>query len=74
MVQLLNNKTRGELINKIKKVRENKKLTQIEVASKTGMNANYYAKIERGEANASIDILLKIAKVLGIKFSDILSF
>ncbi len=58
----------------IKKARENAQLTQAELAEKVGMNVNYFARIERGEARASYDILEKIIKVLKLKSSDILPF
>lgn len=57
--------------NKIKKIREQKGLTQEEVAKKAGISANYYAKIERGIINTSIEKANKIAKALGVKVSDI---
>ncbi len=53
--------------NKIKTARENKKLTQAEVAKKTGLNTNYYAVIERGEVKTSLENIEKICKALGIK-------
>lgn len=59
---------------KLKKVREDKKLTQAELASKADINVNYYARIERGEENPSIDILERITKALKVKSSEILPF
>jgi len=58
----------------LKKAREDKELTQEELAEKAGLSANYYAKIERGEINTTIDTLRKIAKALGVKSSDLLPF
>ncbi len=57
--------------NKIKEIREQKELTQEEVAKKAGIFANYYAKIERGTINTSIKKATKIAKALGVDVSDI---
>ena len=57
--------------NKIKKIREQKGLTQEEVAKKAGIFPNYYAKIERGTINTSVDKANKIAKALGVEVSDI---
>ena len=57
--------------NKIKEIREQKELTQEEVAKKAGISANYYAKIERGTVNTSIGKATKIAKALGVEVSDI---
>ncbi len=57
--------------NKIKEIREQKKLTQEEVAKKAGMSANYYSKIERGIINTSVAKANKIAKALEVEVSDI---
>ena len=62
---------RKKLGEKLKKARENAKFTQEEVAKKAGMNANYFAKIERGEINATFETLYKIIKALNIEASDI---
>ena len=66
-------KTVLEIANKIKEARVSKNLRQIDVAKKAGLNANSYAKIERGEAKPSVLTLTKILKALEIKSSEILS-
>lgn len=58
----------------IKKARIKAKLTQIEVAEKAGIHANYYARVERGEVNPSYEVLEGIAKALKVKSSDIVAF
>jgi transcriptional regulator with XRE-family HTH domain len=63
-----------QLGKNIKKARQKAKMTQTEVAEKAGIHANYYARIERGEHNPSVDILEAIAKALKVKSSDILPF
>lgn len=40
---------------KIRHAREEKGLTQVEVAEKADLNTNYYACIERGEVNPSFE-------------------
>lgn len=62
-----NDHSREELSEKLKRAREKANLTQLEVAEKTGMHVNYYARIERGEINTSYKKLLKIGEVLKIK-------
>ena len=62
-----------EMAEKIKAVRLNKGLLQTDVAKKAGLNSNFYAKVERGEAKPSGVTLTKIIKALGVKSSDILS-
>ena len=63
-----------EFGDNLKKVREEKKLTQADVANISKVNANYYACIERGEVNPSYKKLRQIVKALNIKSSDILPF
>lgn len=60
--------------NNLKQARENAKLTQLEVANKAKINVNYYARLERGENEPSMDTLNKLAKALNIKVSDIVTF
>lgn len=66
--------SRVETGKRLRKAREKRNLTQADVAEKAGMNTNYYACIERGEVNASLEKLHNICKVLKIKSSDILPF
>lgn len=60
------NSTRDGIAKQIKEAREKKKLTQEEVATAAKVTINYYAMVERGEANVSSDILGRIGKALGI--------
>lgn len=62
-----------EMAGKIKAARLKKGLMQTDVAKKAGLNSNFYAKVERGEAKPSGVTLTKIIKALGVKSSDILS-
>lgn len=62
---------RKEIGEKIKKIRETKKMTQEEVAQKVGISANYYAKIERGIIGTAPEKLYMIFKALGVEASDI---
>lgn len=65
-------KSRKELGEKLRAVREKKELTQAEVAEKAEVHVNYYARIERGEENPSFEKLQSIMKALGLKSLDIL--
>lgn len=59
---------------KIKEIREKAKLTQSQVAQKAGIHVNYFARLERGEVNPSVEIVQSIAKALKVKSGDILPF
>lgn len=47
-------------------------MTQADVATAADLNANYYARIERGEENPSFEKIQSIMKALGIKSLDLL--
>ncbi len=66
--------SKKEIGEKIKKARLKTNLTQADVAEKADIHVNYFARIERGEENPSIDIIEKIAKALKVKSSEILPF
>jgi len=66
-------KTVLEIASKIKEARIRKNLRQIDVAKKAGLDANSYAKIERGIQKPKVLTLTKILKALEIKSSEILS-
>lgn len=74
MNRLTDQKSRIEFGEKLKRAREKKEISQAQVAGLVEIHPNYYARIERGNANPSLDILLKIARVLDIKSSTILTF
>ncbi len=57
---------RTELGDKLKKAREKVGLTQQQVADKSGMHVNYYARIERGEINTSYDKLSNLKQILKV--------
>ena len=58
-----------QLGKKLKEAREKLKLTQKQVAEKSGVTTNWYARFERGEENALQETRDAILKVLKIKVS-----
>jgi len=58
----------GERIIEIRKL---KGLSQEELAARAGMGRTYMGRIERGEQNASIRNMIKIAKVLDVQMGDL---
>ncbi|MDR6782736.1 transcriptional regulator with XRE-family HTH domain [Pedobacter africanus] len=50
----------------IKRRRKELKLSQTYVADIAGINLNTISRIERGEANPTVEVLEKIADVLGL--------
>lgn len=55
----------------IRKLREEKRWSQEEMASRVGMSKNGYAKVERGESRPSLERLEKITQVLGIEMTEL---
>ena len=56
----------------MQRIRNQKKLNQESVAERSGMHVATYGRIERGESNAPLQTLNKIAKALKIPISDLL--
>ena len=62
------NKTLG---SRIKELRNAKNITQEEAAGQLGMSRQKYARIESGVNSVTLDILSKVAEVLGVTVGDI---
>jgi len=70
----MSDKTTDSAAKKLRKLRQEKGLSQALLAEKAGINSNYYSKIERGELKPSLETYEKIAKALKVKSSDIFPF
>jgi len=58
----------------IKRIREQRRLTQEELAAKAHIDVSYLAKIENGYVNTTIRYLIKISRGLQVKARDLLEF
>jgi transcriptional regulator with XRE-family HTH domain len=58
----------------LKKIRENKNLSQEELAYRSDIPINQVGRIERGQVNTTISTLNSIAKALDIQLKDLLDF
>jgi transcriptional regulator with XRE-family HTH domain len=56
-----------KLAERIRKIRENKGLTQAEVADAIDITPSAYGQIERKAGNTRFETLCKIADALGVK-------
>jgi transcriptional regulator with XRE-family HTH domain len=56
---------------RIREIRTERELSQEALAFEAGVAVNSIATIERGEANASVAVLLAIARVLKVKLRDL---
>lgn len=52
---------------RIRQLRKAKGLTQEQLAGKAGLDAKYYGSLERGERNATLTSLEKVASALGVE-------
>lgn len=58
--------------NRIKQVREKKKMTQTELADAAKVSRTMLNLVENGKANASLGFMNKIAKALGCSVKKLL--
>jgi transcriptional regulator with XRE-family HTH domain len=59
---------------RVKKIRQNRNLSQEELAEKIDIAVNNMGKIERGESFVTAVTLEKLANVLGVKVEDFFKF
>jgi len=58
----------------VRKIRESQKRDQVAIADEAGIDTSYFARIERGEANPTLEVLYAIVKALHITSSKIFPF
>lgn len=56
----------------MRRLRYDKKLTQEELAERSGLSMRYVGSIERGAVSASVSILGKVAEALGVDPCDLI--
>ncbi|MEW6620643.1 MAG: helix-turn-helix transcriptional regulator [bacterium] len=59
--------------SRIQRLRNEMRLSQERLAERAGLHPTYIGRIERGEVNPTITVLNKIASVLGMTITDLLS-
>ena len=74
MAYRISGKTLVLIGKKMRKIRKGQKREQVEVAEEAGVDTSYYARVERGEANPTLEVLYAIIKALHIKSSDLFPF
>lgn len=63
---------RGVLARNLRRLRRGKGLSQEELAGHAGLNRNYVGMIEREENSATVDVIERLADVLGVRAADLL--
>lgn len=56
--------------NRLRKLRENKALSQEALAHEAGLDRTYVSSVERGKRNISIENIERLALALGIKIKE----
>src|SRR5690554_2447338 len=69
----MNDDIRAVFGAKLKQIRTVKKISQEELAFRSGLHRTYISSVERGERNISIINIKKIADALNIEPQDLLS-
>jgi len=59
---------------RIQELRKERGLTQEDLAGEVGVDRSYMGFLERGEKNATLDKIGKIAKALHIKLKELFDF
>lgn len=54
-------------MNKLKKIRQEKKITIYQMAEKLGITASFYCQIENKKRRLFYDMAIKIAKIFDMK-------
>jgi len=58
---------------KIKRLREERKMSQLELAKTSGVAQGYISALEAGtKVNPGLDVLSKLAKALGVPVTELL--
>ena len=66
--------TTKRVAKRLRALRRERDMTQVDVAEKAKMSPMYYSKIERGAVKPSVDMYERIAKALKVTASDIFPF
>ena len=60
--------------SRVKQLRELRNFTQEELAEKSETSSQYISALERGQKNATLEVLEKVAKGLGIELFSLFCF
>lgn len=60
--------TKLAMIKRVRTLREEKHVTQVELAKRMGTSQSRVAKIEAGDPNVSMDLILRAMFSLGVRF------
>ena len=67
----MNKDVKYKLANNIKKIRQEKGISQESLSLDLDFDVSYIGKVENEKMNISIDRIIKIANFLGVKFEEL---
>ena len=59
------------MAKRIQKLRDERGWSQVQLAAKAGISREYLARLETGRQDPRVSVLLKIARALKVKVSDL---
>ena len=57
---------------RVRELRKERRLSQVELAAKVGIDRSYMGFLERGERNPSLEVIAKIAEALKVTPDELL--
>lgn len=57
---------------KLREIRQEKGISQEDLAERAGLHRTYISSVERGERNVTLTTILKIAKAMGVEMAALL--
>lgn len=63
-----------QLSARLREIRKDKKLTQQELAEKSGLHLTYIGHLELGKYHPTVFVMWKISKALGVSLDELINF
>lgn len=57
----------------LRELRRRKKLSQVDLAARAGISATYLSEIEQGERNPTLAVVVRLARALDVKPTQLVS-
>jgi transcriptional regulator with XRE-family HTH domain len=68
---LTRSKVAKRLAKRLRNLREDKGLSQEDLASQSSIGRSYYWRVEQGQINITLETLVRISNVLGVEIVDL---